>query len=63
MWIWNRVDNMPNDKLSGYIVITQMLIPLILVCLLLIYIVLKMLCCICCRSKAGAAATISTEDA
>lgn len=54
---------MPNDKLAGYLVITQMLIPLILVCLLLIYIVLKMLCCILCRSKAGAAATIITEDA
>lgn len=53
MWIWNRTDNMPNDKLSGYTVITQMLVPLVLVCLLLIYIVIKLLCCILCRSKAA----------
>jgi len=52
MWIWEHTDNMPNDKLSGWTVITKMLLPVVVVALTLIYAFLKLLCCVCCSKKA-----------
>jgi len=43
---------MANDKLAGWIVITRMLLPFVLVCLTIIYAFLKLLCCLICSKKA-----------